>query len=77
MVNPSIDGNGLTSADFDEDPDFREAYFSGAYDVPCPWCHGQRVMSFWVLAEREKRESEDLEDRITRMTMESEQRMGA
>jgi hypothetical protein len=42
-VNPNIDRNGLTAEDFDEDPDFRENYFSGMYDVPCNECHGNRV----------------------------------
>jgi RecJ-like exonuclease len=39
--NPAIDGNGLTREDFDEDPDFAEMYFSGAYDVPCHECGGR------------------------------------
>jgi len=43
-VNPSVDGNGLSQEDFDEDPDFRENYFSGVYDVPCEDCKGQRVI---------------------------------
>lgn len=43
-VNPAVDGNGLTQEDFDEDPDFREAYFSGVYDVRCEECQGTRVM---------------------------------
>jgi hypothetical protein len=43
-VNPSIDGNGLTAADFSEDPDFEEAYFSGRYDVQCEQCRGLRVV---------------------------------
>jgi len=43
-VNPSIDSNGLSAEDFDEDPDFRENYFSGMYDVPCNECHGKRVV---------------------------------
>lgn len=43
-VNPSIDCDGLTASDFAEDPDFRESYFSGAYDVPCYECHGKRVV---------------------------------
>lgn len=37
-------GNGLTAADFDEDPDFRSDYLSGAYDVPCGECGGRRVV---------------------------------
>jgi hypothetical protein len=42
-TNPAIDGNGLSESDFDADPDFKEAYFAGAYDVPCEVCGGQRV----------------------------------
>jgi hypothetical protein len=42
-VNPSIDSNGLSREDFDEDPDFREDYFSGVYDIDCNECHGNRV----------------------------------
>jgi hypothetical protein len=42
-VNPSIDCNGLSREDFDEDPDFAEAYFEGQYDVPCYGCGGKRV----------------------------------
>lgn len=42
-VNPSIDSHGLSSSDFDEDPDFAEAYFGGRYDVACYRCGGQRV----------------------------------
>jgi len=38
-VNPSIDGNGLTAEDF-EDEDFREGYFGGRYDVRCFTCSG-------------------------------------
>jgi len=36
--------NGLTQSDFDEDPDFREEYMRGRYDVPCSECHGLRVV---------------------------------
>lgn len=43
-VNPSVDGHGLSSDDFDQDPDFREAYFSGRYDVECEECKGERVV---------------------------------
>lgn len=43
-VDCAIDGNGLSQEDFDEDPDFREAYMSGAYDVTCDVCGGLRVM---------------------------------
>ena len=43
-VHRGIDGNGLTHADFAEDPDFAEDYFSGVYDITCEECHGQRVL---------------------------------
>lgn len=43
-VNPSIDSNGLTAEDFHEDPDFREEYMSGRYDVTCYGCHGEKVV---------------------------------
>jgi hypothetical protein len=42
-VNPSIDSNGLTREDFDQDPDFAEDYFSGRYDITCAVCKGLRV----------------------------------
>jgi hypothetical protein len=42
-VNPSIDSHGLSREDFENDPDFAEAYFRGDYDVPCYECDGLRV----------------------------------
>jgi hypothetical protein len=44
-VNRAIDGNGITSSEMDElGDDFREDYMSGAYDVQCDTCGGQRVI---------------------------------
>lgn len=43
-VNPSIDCDGLTAEDFAEDPDFREEYMSGRYDVACYGCKGKNVV---------------------------------
>jgi len=45
VVNPSIDCGGISDDDFREDPDFEEAYFSGAYNIPCPECDGKRVVT--------------------------------
>lgn len=46
-VNESIDGNGITSSEWDEicseDDSFAEDYMSGIYDVSCTVCHGLRV----------------------------------
>lgn len=57
-VNPSIDCDGLSREDFDEDPDFRELYFSGAYDVACYECDGMRVVPVIV---RDKLDAKTLE----------------
>jgi len=43
-VNPSIDSNGLTAEDFDEDPDFREEYMAGRYDQQCNQCGGRTTV---------------------------------
>ena len=43
-VNPSIDSNGLTAEDFDDDPDFREEYMSGRYDQQCNQCAGRTTV---------------------------------
>ena len=43
-VNPSIDCNGLTGADFAEDPDFADEYMRGTYDQTCNRCEGKRVV---------------------------------
>lgn len=45
MVNPAIDGNGLSAEDFDQDPDFRESYMRGDYDVKCDCCDGLKYIS--------------------------------
>lgn len=42
-VNPAIDEHGISMEEFDEDPDFKEDYFAGVYDVPCFTCKGKRV----------------------------------
>jgi hypothetical protein len=44
-VNPAIDGHGLSQEDFDEDPSFKENYFSGVYDIECECCKGLRVVT--------------------------------
>lgn len=56
-TNPSIDGNGLTREDFDQDPDFEEGYMRGDYDVRCGTCEGARVVavpdfSRWTFAQK-------------------------
>ena len=43
-VNPSIDAHGISREEFDEDPDFRDDYMSGLYDIQCNECQGRRVV---------------------------------
>ena len=43
-VNPAVDGNGLSREDLDEDPDFRDGYFSGSFDITCTECKGKNVL---------------------------------
>lgn len=43
-VNPSIDAHGISPEELSDDPDFREAYFAGHYDVRCVECNGRRVV---------------------------------
>jgi len=43
-VHEGVDGNGLSAQDFAEDPDFKEQYFAGVYDVTCTECCGKRVV---------------------------------
>lgn len=50
IVNPNVDGNGLTQEDFDQNPGFFEDYMGGVYDVSCPECRGERVVQ--VIDER-------------------------
>ena len=43
-VNPNIDGHGLTQEDLERDPEFKQNYLSGAYDIECKDCKGDRVV---------------------------------
>ena len=44
-VNPSIDGNGITSDQWAEwTDDERDDYFNGVYDVTCYTCRGANVV---------------------------------
>jgi hypothetical protein len=44
IVNPNIDGHGITYEEFEEDPDFERDYFNGVYDICCNVCNGSRVL---------------------------------
>lgn len=77
-VNPSIDSHGISAEEFDEDPDFRESYMSGHYDVTCEHCQGARV----VPVSKDEKFNEKLAARLkaasdSRAEYEAERRMGA
>ena len=81
-VNRAIDGHGLSREDFDEDPDFREDYMSGVYDVPCDQCKGTRVVlepdEGLATSEQMKAYQEYWDSiRETNAIYEAERRMGA
>ena len=81
-VNRAIDGNGISREEFDEDPDFEEAYFRGDYDVTCVDCGGKRVMlvADWAKMDEETKKLYDLhlsEERSYRAERNAERRMGA
>lgn len=56
-VNPAVDGHGISQEEFDEDPDFAEAYFNGNYDVTCDECKGKRVVP---VVDEERANADDL-----------------
>jgi DNA-directed RNA polymerase subunit RPC12/RpoP len=55
-VNPNVDGHGISPEEFAEDPEFRENYFAGVYDVACCECNGKRVVKVidWENPENKK-----------------------
>lgn len=53
------DGGGITASEMDElGEDFREAYFRGDYDRPCPHCEGGKVKvaDFSKMTKKQRRE---------------------
>ncbi len=70
-VNPSIDGNGITASEWrdDWDPEERETYMSGGYDVQCFECHGQRVVA---VVDEEHLPPKDLEFYIKYLKVQSD-----
>lgn len=81
-VNPSIDSHGLSREDFDEDPDFAEAYWRGDYDQPCVECKGRTTVPAVDLdrcSETERRQVEEaIEAHYSYLAeCEAERRMGA
>lgn len=63
VVNPSIDAGGIPADELDADPDFRDAYLAGAYDITCPRCNGRRVVREAELEGIERRAAAAAADR--------------
>jgi len=77
-VNPDIDRHGLSHTDFDQDPDFREDYMRGVYDIECTTCKGQRVILVPTTAHgKAALEAAQEEERAYRAEVAAEIRMGA
>lgn len=76
------DGGGITAAEMDElGDDFREDYFAGVYDRPCPHCEGGKVqvpdLSKMSKAHRALWREQEREEREYQRECEMERRMGA
>lgn len=68
VVNPSIDGCGLSAEDFHEDPDFAEDYMSGAYDIVCRTCGGSgKLKASGVKAKRAELDQHAADRRLAAM----------
>lgn len=76
------DGGGITAEEMQEaGDDFREAYFRGDYDRPCPHCDGGKVMvadtAKMTKAQRKAWREQERDDRDYERICEMERRMGA
>jgi len=76
-TNPSIDSHGISAEEFAEDPDFRNDYFAGRYDICCSECDGRGKKLFPATPEgvKEYKESLNFEYQM-RAEIEAERRMG-
>ena len=59
-VSPAIDGNGISREQFEEDPDFEQAYFSGRYDVAWQWAKDAGYQEYNVFRQRKVERVEKL-----------------
>lgn len=80
-INPNVDGHGISQEEFDEDPDFKENYFGGVYDVACHECDGANVVPVFDydhMTDEQKELAEDHErgEYQDRRERESEERFG-
>lgn len=61
-LRASLRGVAFSAEEMDEDPEFRENYFSGRYDVLCSECQGSNV----VIVVDEERLTPKMRDRYWR-----------
>lgn len=66
-VNPNIDAHGISREEFDEDPDFREDYMSGVYNITCATCSGSGKLKQSEWTEKQGLLTQAAEDRKLRM----------
>ena len=83
IVNPAIDGNGITAEEMDElGEDFRTDYLTGVYDIRCITCDGERVIEEVDLDKLSSEEGKAYfayisEEQMYLAEVEMERRMGA
>ena len=78
MVNPSIDCDGISVDEFDQDPEFAESYFSGVYDENCSTCDGEKRIPELISPEDIKEFEEWEQEEISyRAECAAEMRVGA
>lgn len=66
-VNPDIDSHGLSREDFEQDPDFREDYMAGVYNVSCRICGGSGKIKKEEWKAKQESLEQAAEDRKMRM----------
>jgi len=76
-VNPSIDCHGISMNEFDEDPEFKENYFRGHYDIICPHCNGKNVILVPTTSEGKENYANQLQEEYNyQAEIEAERRFG-
>ena len=62
VLNPEIGGATFTAEDFEDDPDLADNLKSGVYDVQCPACKGNKVITEGDYKEWSDAEAERMQD---------------
>ncbi len=74
MVNPNIDGNGLSPDDPDLDEDFWHSYRTGVFDIDCNACDGEKIIQVIDEARLTKRQRIIFNDWLKQERFEAQER---